>query len=36
MTEEKVTKLKPEDFKRLCGVLLETFEQVLEVMREHL
>lgn len=35
MTYEKVKNLKPEDFKRLCGVLPETFEQMLEVMREH-
>ncbi|MEH2184390.1 hypothetical protein [Nostoc sp.] len=33
MTYEQVKSLKPEDFKRLCGVPQETFNQMLEVMR---
>lgn len=35
MTYEQVKSLKPEDFKRLCGVRPETFKQMLEVMRSH-
>lgn len=33
MTCEKVKSLKPEEFKRLCGVHHETFNQMAEVMR---
>ncbi|MBD2501131.1 hypothetical protein [Anabaena azotica] len=33
MTYEQVKSLKPEDFKRLCGVRLETFKQMLEIVR---
>ncbi len=33
MTYEQVKSLKPEDFKRLCGVRQETFKQMLEVVR---
>jgi hypothetical protein len=34
MTYEKVKKLKTEDFKRLCGVHLETFNQMVEVVKK--
>ncbi|MBD2411414.1 IS5 family transposase [Nostoc calcicola FACHB-389] len=33
MTYEQVKSLKPEDFKRLCSVRPETFNQMLEVVR---
>ena len=33
MTYEKVKSLRPEEFKRLCGVHQETFNQMAEVMR---
>ncbi|MEH2354878.1 hypothetical protein [Nostoc sp.] len=33
MTYEQVKSLKSEDFKRLCGVRAETFNQMLEVVR---
>ncbi len=33
MTYEQVKSLKPEDFKRLCGVRPETFNQMLEIVR---
>ncbi|PHM09614.1 transposase family protein [Nostoc sp. 'Peltigera malacea cyanobiont' DB3992] len=33
MTYEQVKSLKLEDFKRLCGVRPETFNQMLEVVR---
>lgn len=33
MTYEQVKSLKPEDFKRLCGVRLETFKQMLDAVR---
>lgn len=33
MSYEQVKKLKPEEFKRLCGVRPETFNQMLEVVR---
>ena len=33
MTYEQVKSLKPEDFKRLCGVRPETFKQMLEAVR---
>ncbi|MEH1844714.1 MAG: IS5 family transposase [Nostoc sp.] len=33
MTYEQVKSLKPEDFKRLCGVRPETFKQMLKVVR---
>ncbi|MCC5668489.1 IS5 family transposase [Nostoc sp. CHAB 5784] len=33
MTYEKVKNLKPEEFKRLCGVHLETFTPMIEVVR---
>ena len=35
MTYEHVKSLKPEDFKRLCGVRPETFNQMLEAVRAH-
>jgi hypothetical protein len=35
MTYEQVKSLKPENFKRLCGVRPETFNQMLEVVRSH-
>ena len=35
MTYEQVKNLKPEDFKRLCGVRLETFAQMVEVVQAH-
>jgi hypothetical protein len=33
MTYDQVKSLKPEEFKRLCGVRPETFNQMLEVVR---
>ncbi|MBE9208291.1 hypothetical protein IQ244_17500 [Nostoc sp. LEGE 06077] len=33
MSYEKVKNLKPEEFKRLCGVHPETFSQMAEVVR---
>ncbi|MEH1928098.1 transposase family protein [Nostoc sp.] len=33
MTYEQVKSLKPEDFKRLCGVRPETFNQMLKIVR---
>lgn len=33
MTYEQVKNLKPEDFKRLCGVRPETFAQMVEVVQ---
>ena len=33
MSYEQVNRLKPEEFKRLCGVRPETFSQMLEVVR---
>lgn len=33
MTYEKVKSLKPEEFKRLCGVRQETFKRMAEVVR---
>ena len=35
MTYEQVKSLKPEDFKRLCGVRPDTFDQMLEAVRSH-
>ncbi len=35
MTYEQVKSLKSEDFKRLCGVRPDTFNQMLEVVRSH-
>jgi len=35
MTYEKVKNLKPEEFKRLCGVHPETFSQMTGVVRSH-
>lgn len=35
MTYEQVKSLKSEDFKRLCGVRPETFNQMLEAVRSH-
>ncbi|MDZ8259883.1 IS5 family transposase [Nostoc sp. ChiQUE01b] len=35
MTYEQVKSLKSEDFKRLCGVRPDTFNQILEVLRSH-
>lgn len=34
MTYEQVKHLKPEDFKRLCGVRPETFKQMVAVMQQ--
>lgn len=36
MTYEQLKLLKPSAFKRKCGVQLETFEQMVEVLRPHL
>lgn len=33
MTYEQVKRLKPEEFKRLCGVRPETFNQMVAVMQ---
>ena len=35
MTYEQVKSLKSEDFKRLCGVRPDTFNEMLEVVRTH-
>jgi hypothetical protein len=35
MTYEQVKNLKPEDFKRLCGVRRETFTQMVSVVQAH-
>jgi hypothetical protein len=35
MIYEQVKRLKPEDFKRLCGVRPESFNQMVEVVRSH-
>lgn len=35
MIYEQVKSLKPEDFKRLCGVRPDTFDQMLEAVRSH-
>jgi len=35
MTYEQVKNLKPEDFKRLCGVRQKTFTQMVEVVQAH-
>jgi Helix-turn-helix of DDE superfamily endonuclease len=35
MAYEKVKNLKAEEFKRLCGVKLETFEQMVLLVRKH-
>jgi hypothetical protein len=35
MTYEKVKNLKAEEFKRFCGVRLETFEQMVLLVRNH-
>ncbi|MEH1828421.1 MAG: hypothetical protein V7L22_24310 [Nostoc sp.] len=35
MTYEQVKSLKPEDFKPLCGLRPETFNQMLEIVRSH-
>jgi hypothetical protein len=35
MTDEQLKDLKPEDFKRACGVSPQTFEPMLQVLREH-
>jgi hypothetical protein len=35
MTYEQVKNLKPEDFKRLCGVRRETFNQMVSVVQAH-
>ncbi len=36
MTYEQFLNLKPGAFKRRCGVHLETFEQMVELLRPHL
>lgn len=33
MTYEQVKNLKPEDFKRLCGVRQQTFKHMVEVVK---
>ncbi len=33
MTYEQIKHLKPEEFKRLCGVRKETFEEMVKVVR---
>ena len=35
MTYQQVKTLKPEEFKRLCGVRPETFQEMVEVVRQH-
>jgi len=35
MTYEQIKELKPEDFKRACGVHPQTFEKMLQVLREN-
>jgi hypothetical protein len=35
MTYAQIKDLKPEDFKRACGVSRQTFEKMLHVLREH-
>ena len=35
MTDEQIKDLKPEDFKRACGVPPQTFEKMLQVLGEH-
>ena len=35
MTYEQIKDLKPEEFKRACGVQSQTFEKMLQVLREH-
>jgi hypothetical protein len=35
MAYEKVKNIKAEEFKRLCGVKLETFEQMVLLVRKH-
>ncbi|MEH2207486.1 MAG: hypothetical protein V7K53_26025 [Nostoc sp.] len=35
MTYEQVKSLKSEDFKRLCGVRPDTFNEMVEVVRSH-
>lgn len=35
MTYEQIKDLKPEEFKRACGVQPQTFEKMLQVLREH-
>jgi hypothetical protein len=36
MTYEQLKYLKPEEFKRLCGIHFGTFERMVEVLRPHL
>ena len=35
MTYQQIKTLKPEEFKRLCGVRPETFQEMVEVARQH-
>jgi hypothetical protein len=35
MTYEQMKNLKPGDFKRACGVYPQTFEAMLQVLRDH-
>ena len=35
MGYETVKNLKPEEFKRLCGVSLETFERMVKLVENH-
>ena len=34
MTYRNVKKLKPKDFKRLCGAFLKTFNQMVEIVKK--
>ena len=36
MSYEQLKQLKPEAFKRRCGLQLETFKQMIEVLNPHL
>ena len=36
MTYKQIKELKPEAFKRRCGVQMETFEQMVEILNPHL
>ena len=35
MTYEQIKDLKPEDFKRACGVHTQTFDKMLAILRDH-
>jgi hypothetical protein len=36
MTYEQLKQLKPEAFKRRCGLQIETFNQMIEILNPHL